>query len=449
MINYTSDETISFMNKIFFLLIFFGFQIVSAQSIESNTFQFMQNGEVFFVGIIYSIITTIGFILLLAILGTLAQKSTERVKKISGTSIKTIKLQSYELLTAERITAFFLWCIRSIKLILTLALIYFYVPLLLSFFPQTANLAPIILGYVTEPLGKILKTVLNFTPNFFFILVIVFVTKYVLGFVNFLFNEIDRGSLKFDGFYSDWAMPTYKLVRLLILAIALVMAFPYLPGSGSPAFQGVSVFIGVLLSFGSSSAISNMVAGIVITYMRPFKVGDRVKIADTMGDIIDKTLLVTRILTIKNVEITIPNSMVLNSHIINYSSSASTAGLILNTSVTIGYDAPWRQVHEALIKAAQKTNLICDKPAPFVLQTALNDFYVSYEINAYTNHAAKMATIYSELNQNIQDSFNEAGIEIMSPHYSSLRDGNATTIPQTYLAKDYKAPKFDVNVDNK
>ena len=225
------------------------------------------------------------------------------------------------------------------------------------------------------------------------------------------------------------------------------MLFPYLPGADSPAFKGISVFLGVLFSLGSTSAIGNIVAGVILTYMRAFSLGDRVQIADTMGDVVEKTLLVTRIRTIKNVDITIPNAMVLGSHITNYSSSSQQYGLILHTTVTIGYDAPWRQVHQLLIDAATATENILQLPAPFVLQTSLDDFYVSYQINAYTDRPALMARTYSELHQNIQDRFNEARVEIMSPHYSTLRDGNQTTIPPDYLPDDYRTPGFKFETD--
>jgi small-conductance mechanosensitive channel len=174
-----------------------------------------------------------------------------------------------------------------------------------------------------------------------------------------------------------------------------------------------------------------------------------VKIADTIGDVLEKTLLVTRVRTIKNVDITIPNSLVLSSHVINFSSSAQAYGLILNTTVTIGYDAPWRKVHETLIAAAKTTESILPEPEPFVLQTALNDFYVSYELNAYTDKSQGMARIYSALHQNIQDRFNEAGIEITSPHFRALRDGNQTTIPADYISENYQPPAFRVEADGR
>jgi len=229
----------------------------------------------------------------------------------------------------------------------------------------------------------------------------------------------------------------------------LVAIFPYLPGSDSHIFQGVSVFLGFLFTFGSSGSISNIVAGFVITYMRLFAIGDRVKIGEILGDVIEKSLLVTRIRTIKNEIISIPNSIVMSSHTINYNRDAANNGLIIYTTVTIGYDVPWREMHRALIDASLRTEFVLHNPEPFVLQTSLDDFYVSYEINAYTNEPNKQAVIYSNLRQNIQDVCNERGIEIMSPHYKALRDGNHTSIPKEHLPEDYKAPNFNITMKKK
>jgi small-conductance mechanosensitive channel len=182
--------------------------------------------------------------------------------------------------------------------------------------------------------------------------------------------------------------------------------------------------------------------------MRPFKVGDRIKIGDVTGDVIEKSLLVTRLRTPKNEEVTIPNSSVLSGNTVNYSTMARTVGLIIHTTVTIGYDVPWKKMHQALLNAADRTESLQKEPKPFVLQTSLDDFYVSYQINGYTRETNRFNRIYSSLHQNIQDCCNEMGIEIMSPHYRSARDGNATTIPADYLPKDYKAPGFNMYIEN-
>ena len=315
-----------------------------------------------------------------------------------------------------------------------------------SIFPATEGIANLLIGYILNPIRSIISALVAYIPNFIRIVIILAVTYYSLRFLEFLSLEIRRGKLVIDGFYPDWAKPTLNLIKILFYAFAFVIIFPYLPGSDSPAFQGVSVFLGLILSLGSSSAIGNIIAGLVITYMRSFKVGDRVKIGETTGDVLEKSMLVTRLRTIKNENITIPNSAILSGSTVNYSSSAKEAGLILNTTVTIGYDVPWRKVHELLIDAAIKIDMVLKDPPPFVLQTSLDDFYVRYQINAYTAHAESASTIYSELYSNIQDVFNEAGVEILSPHYRATRDGNMVTIPATYLPNDYKVPPFNVKV---
>jgi small-conductance mechanosensitive channel len=180
--------------------------------------------------------------------------------------------------------------------------------------------------------------------------------------------------------------------------------------------------------------------------MRPFKIGDFIKIGDVTGTVIEKSPLVTRVRTPKQEDITIPNATVLSSSSINYSANtnSNSNGLLIHTTITIGYDTPWVDVHKALIAAAMRTDLLEQSPAPFVLQTSLDDFYVSYEVNAYTKHPNQQPLIYSKLHQNIQDCFNEAGLEIMSSHYNSLRDGNKTTIPDDYLDKNYTSPRFNI-----
>lgn len=387
-------------------------------------------------GIASLVIATALLALLFFLMSKGYRKLYAMIQNGQGRYIRSLKIQSIELLNSNQIVAVILWLARASRVIISVLLFYIYLPLVLSFFPWTANFTPKLLNYILDPLKTISKLVLDFIPNLFFIFVIIAVTRYFLKFIKLIFVEIERDNLKLSGFYREWADPTYKLVRVLIFAFALVMAFPYLPGSSSPAFQGISVFLGLLISLGSSSAIANVVAGIVITYMRPFRIGDRVQIADSTGDVIEKNLLVTRIRSIKNVEITVPNSMVLGSHIINFSSKAELEGLVLTTTITIGYDVPWRKVHELLKDAANRTNLILKDKTPYVLQTALNDFYVAYELNAYTRSPNQMAVIYSELHQNIQDCFNEANVEIMSPHYRAVRSGEDSTVTTSPLLSD-------------
>jgi small-conductance mechanosensitive channel len=192
----------------------------------------------------------------------------------------------------------------------------------------------------------------------------------------------------------------------------------------------VSIFLGLLVSLSSSSAISNVIAGSILTYTSAFRIGDRVRIGESEGDVVKTALLVTQVRTIKNEVVSIPNANVLNTQVVNYSRLAESAGLILHTEVTIGYTVPWRTVHKLLIDAALRSPDILSEPAPFVLQRALSDFYVAYQLNAYTRDAQRMIDTYSSLHQAIQDSFAAGGVEIMSPHYTALRSGRDSTIPE-------------------
>lgn len=366
-----------------------------------------------------------------------------RIARQTGWFATGIHIRNYELLNAQNVLKALSKILTIIKWIVIILIVYLALPILFGIFPFTRDVSTTLLNYIVDPLKGIAHSVWAYIPNLITIIVLVVVFRYVLRFFKFIASEIERGQLRIPGFFADWANPTYQIVRVLILAFMLIVVFPYLPGSDSGVFKGVSVFMGVLFTFGSAGALGNVVAGLVLTYMRAFKIGDRVKIGEVTGDVIEKSLLVTRVRTIQNELISIPNSTVMNNHTINYSSDAPDKGLIVHTTVTIGYDAPWRQVHQLLIDAALATPMIEQEPKPYVLQTSLDDYYVSYRINAFTKEPNRQAVIYSHLHANIQDKFNEAGVEIMSPHYKALRDGNQTTIPTDYLPKDYVAPAFE------
>jgi small-conductance mechanosensitive channel len=399
------------------------------------------------VGLALVVLIVLG--LILRYVGKFFRLTAKKIEQQEGNRIKGIKIKNYTLFDAQRAIKVLLTINTVIKWIVILICIYIALPILFNIFPWTQNFAQTLFGYVLDPLKRIFIGIWHYLPNLMTILVIFFVFKYVLKGVHFLKNEVENENLTLNGFYPDWANPTFQILRVILYAFMFVLIFPYLPGSDSPVFKGVSVFLGFLFTFGSAGSLSNVIAGLVLTYMRLFKIGDRVKIGDVVGDVIEKSLLVTRVRTIKNEIISIPNSTVMSSHTINYSSETNNKGLIMHSTVTIGYDVPWKAMHQALLTAADRTSLFLKDPKPFVLQTSLDDFYVSYQINAYTKEPNKQASIYSELHQNIQDCCNEAGIEILSPHYRAARDGNMTTIPADYLAKDYKAPNFNFTITQK
>lgn len=406
--------------------------------------QFREAILALFFGMVFTIIATVVLIIALRVFQQIYLRIVAATESWRGTRIRSLKIQRVEILSAANMVEVLLAATKGTRVIVLALTLYFYISSVLGFFPWTRGVSAQLFGYVLSSFVAVAKAFADFIPNIVSIAVIVVVTRYIIKLISLLFTGLERGAMTIAGFHRDWAEPTYKIVRFLVIVFAAIACFPYIPGSQSEGFRGISVFLGLLISLGSAAAIGNIIAGVVLTYMRPFRLGDRVKIADTVGDVMERTLLVTRIRTIKNVDVTIPNSMVLGSHLINFSACSREQGLILHTSVTIGYDAPWKTVHGLLIAAARSTSNILAEPQPFVLQTSLDDFYVTYEINAYTDQPNLMAATYGELHQNIQDQFNEAGVEIMSPHYGQIRDGNQTTIPEQYLPKNYQAPSFRI-----
>lgn len=343
------------------------------------------------------------------------------------------RIRNLELMDSDRELQTALFISKIVRYLLYIVLLYLAIPLFFSVFPPTQRLAETLFGWILSPLASIWKGFVQYLPNLFKIAIIIIIIRYIVKFFSYISREISSGRLIIPGFYKDWAKATFNILRIFLYAFMVIMIFPLLPGADSGIFQGVSVFIGILFTLGSTSVIGNLMAGMVITYMRPFVVGDRIRIGEAVGDVIEKSPFVIRIKTIKNEVITVPNSTVLSSNVTNYTvsgaSGESNDELIINTTITMGYDVPWRQVHQLLIEAALKTDLIEKKTQPFVFQTALNDFSASYQLNAYTKFPEKQAAIYSQLHQNIQDIFMGAGVEMISPPYYSIRDGNKSTIP--------------------
>jgi small-conductance mechanosensitive channel len=401
--------------------------------------------------VIYSVLATIFLLLLLAAIIFLSSRLFPLIRRVIISLVPGWRIQNFEILPSEKISAFSLAILSLARLLVILLLISFYLTFVLRLFPWTRQFGNQFLSYFTATIDLFAKQFALYLPNFFVVFIIAGITYYLLKTIKPFFTAIERRNLRIQGFYPDWAQPTYNIIRFLIIALAAIVAFPYLPGFNSPAFQGISVFLGVLFSLGSTSAIANIVGGVILIYTRAFQLRDIISIGDVTGDVIEKTLLVTRIRTPNNRIVTIPNSTLLNTNVVNFSVSNREFDrpLILQTTVTLGYDLPWRKVHETLISAALATEHILSDPAPFVLQSSLDDFFVSYQLNAYTDAPSLMPIIYSALHQSIQDKANEVGIEIMSPHYSALRDGNHSTIPENYLPEDYQAPSFGIKSINR
>ena len=374
-------------------------------------------------------LTGLMFAILWSIVGRMFSYLDRKTDEWCGTRIHGLSIQRQRIMTEEDISnlmhAAIKWVRRALKAILLLA----FINVIFVFFEWSRELAVGIIERAALTIENLLISVIAYLPNLMVIIVVVLLARLFLHLLKTVFDGIAARRIRLPGFYPEWSATSYNLLRILIIALTLIIVFPYLPGSSSPAFQGVSIFLGVLLSLGSTSAVANVVAGIVITYTRAFKIGDRVKISNTEGEVMERSTFVTRIRTPKNVDVSIPNASVLSNHIINFSTQAKRAGLTLHTKVTIGYDVPWPKVHELLLKAASETNQVEKEPAPFVLQTSLNDFYVEYELNATTREPSNKQLTYSDLHAHILDAFNQAGVEILSPHYKAQRDGTELAMP--------------------
>ena len=364
----------------------------------------------------------IGEIIAIIIFWQIFNVFSKKISANDGEKIKPLTIKKIRVLSAKQITKTVLILLRILKYLITAILLFITVPIIFSLFPQTEELANTIFGYILAPLKKITLGIAEFLPNLFTIIVILLITKYILKTLRFFSRQIEKQRIKIPGFYHEWAHPTFNILKFLIYAFTVAMIFPYLPGSQSLAFRGVSVFVGVIVSLGSSTVIGNLVAGLVLTYMRSLKIGDRIQIQNNTGFVVEKNLMVLRIKTHKNEYITFPNLQVLSASVINYntSSNENEEGLILHAEITFNYATSWRLVHEILIEAADKTKFIQKTPKPYVLQTALDDYYVRYQINCYTKEIAKIPAIYTELFENIQDCFTARGLDLTSPHYKII-----------------------------
>ncbi|MBS1212204.1 MAG: MscS Mechanosensitive ion channel [Proteobacteria bacterium] len=366
---------------------------------------------------LYAAVATIVLVSVLALVVWIGRRLAVLMERRLHRHIHALGIQSFEIVRAERLWAALRGALGAGRALAILAIAIAYLHYVLALFPWTRNSANRLLDYLISPLVKIGQAIAADIPDLIFLAVLVVIVHYVLKLTRFFFDAVAGGSVKLAGFQPEWARPTFNIARVAIIAFALVVAYPYIPGSQSAAFKGISLFLGVVFSLGSSSIIANTIAGYALIYRRAFKLGDRVKIAEMMGDVAEMRVQVTHLRSLKNEEIIVPNSMILTSHVVNYSSLAREQGLILHTTVGIGYETPWRQVEAMLLMAAERTAGLLQEPRPFILQQALGDFAVNYELNVHCDDASRMMALYTDLHRNILDVFNEYDVQIMTPAY--------------------------------
>jgi small-conductance mechanosensitive channel len=360
--------------------------------------------------------------------------------------IHSVEIQSFEVMRADRIFQALRHTLVGVRTLLLFAGGLVYVGYVLAQWPWTRGLSRDMVGFALSPLEVIGAGLVANIPSLVFLAVLYYVVRTIVRLIRLFFEAVERGTVKLERFDPDWAAPTYKIVRVAVIAFGLIVAYPYIPGSESAAFKGMSLFIGVLFSLGSSSAISNIIAGYMMTYRRAFKVGDRVKIGDAVGDVIETRLQVTHLRSLKNEEIVIPNSQILTGDVLNYTSLSRSEGLILHTEVGIGYETPWRQVEAMLIEAARRTEGLASAPSPFVLLKRLGDFAVVYEINAYCSNVKAMAQLYTALHRQILDVFNEYGVQIMTPAYEGDPEKPKVVPPPEWYAAPASMPPANAAV---
>ena len=337
--------------------------------------------------------------------------------------VKPLVINDYDLLNTHQSKRLLLLLSRVLQVLLVILQLIISLPLLFSIFPETEKFTWKMVNYVWTPLRDIFLSIFFYFPNLVKIAVIIYVVHWLLKAIHHVADEIEAGNLKIDGFYQDWAAPTYQIIRIFVIAFSLVVIWPWLPGSESGIFKGVSIFVAALFSLGSTTTIGNLISGIIITYMRPFLVGDYVRIDNREGTVVEMNAFITRLKDIKGNIITVPNNSILSQQTVNYTAALRHGeGSIIHSDFTFTYVVPRETIEQYLLEAADRCTMLLKEPKPFVLITALEDFYTRYEINGYTRETERLFEVYSELHHHIVDVFREHHLNPTSSHFVSVKE---------------------------
>jgi small-conductance mechanosensitive channel len=391
-------------------------------------------------GIAFGLLATGVFAALVLVVAWLFRKAVAVLERRVRAHVEALPRGAFHFVQGKQLWEAMTSTVRGARWILILVLLYLWLQFVLSQFPWTRSLSEKLLTLLIDPLARMAEGLVDFVPNLLFLIVLALVTRYSLRLIKVYFSALEHGRATLANFEPEWALPAYKIVRTLAVALAVVMAYPYLPGTGTDALKGISVFAGLMLSLGASGAVSNVIAGYLNTFGRVFRVGDLIQVGEVRGEVTQVRLLTTRVRTWKNEEVTIPNATLITTHVVNYSALAQSQGLILHTEVGIGYEVPWRQVHAMLEEAARRTPDILREPPPFILQKRLADFAVVYELNVFSGTAKALARTYTRLHQNVLDVFNEHGVQIMTPAYEGDPDTPKVVPQDKWYAPPAKPP---------
>lgn len=393
-------------------------------------------------------VATLAYGLLLLLINWLRRRLVGEIERLYDRAIAQRLTATNPENVRERVVAAATQVSKLIRNILVALLTYVYLTAVLGVLPFARNIFDTFTDTSVGLLSGLWAGFVDYLPNLFILIAIATVARYLGSVLKFIFDEVGNGTISLPGFYAEWAEPTYTLLLFLLYILALTVAFPYLPGFDTPAFQGITLFGAILGALGARESISDVISGVVLIYTRPFLLGDRIEIVNIQGTVVEKTLFVTRVRTPKNAIVTIPNRALRDSDVVNFSACLREFDVppIVHVIVTLGYDVPWQQVYSVLLTAAEQTEGALQEPAPFVFQLSLDDYSVAYELNVFTQHPERMEQLFSELHQHIQDCCNQAGIEILSPAYAAVRDGNLTTIPEKYRDRAQRTQRFRVEM---
>jgi len=356
-----------------------------------------------------------GLLIFVALVGRRALRG--RLERRVNDWLSGVEEKSGRTIKSESITSVCMLLMRGLFVIILLFVSYYYIAVVLNSFAYTRTIADILLDVIAAPLIELVESAFDMIPSLFTLVVIIFLTRYLLKLIRLFFENIENGLIEIKNFELTWVWPTYRIVRVLFILVAIVVAYPYIPGSGSDAFKGMTILFGVLLSFGSNSVVSNLLSGLFVIYRRSVNIGDRVQIGELTGDVESVSLLETQLRSDLNELISIPNATMLNSEIKNFSQTGATSGLIVRTLVGIGYDEPQEKITRLLIQAAKKTKGVKAQPEPGVLRLSLNSFDISYQVNASVEPGQNLVHLVSDLNKNVVDELHGAGVQIMTPAY--------------------------------
>lgn len=360
-------------------------------------------------------------LLLLVLKGVARMRRRALDSHFSDTIARRVKLFGFD--PGPLLTALEQGLIRLTWLGMVLVALYLWLSFVFAQFPYSQPWGARLGNYLFQLIAGFGRGILGAVPGLFAVIVIFLLTRVVSRAVGAFFSRVEAGEIEVSWLDSETAKATKRLVAAMIWIFAITVAYPYIPGSGTDAFKGVSVFVGLMISLGSAGLINQLMSGLVVVYSRACKPGEYVRVGDIEGVVSQVGVLSTKLITRKKEEITVPNAVLTGSSMTNFSRLAGEQGAIAATTVTIGYDAPWRQVHAMLLLAAEQTTGIRKEPKPFVLQRSLSDFYVEYELRFHLERPEDRIFVLSELHGQVQDAFNEFGVQIMSPHFEEQPEG--------------------------